>query len=234
MIEKQAPLVMGAGPRLPRPSPTDLCNAFTVLTPLPGLRPDLPSPSFARATLFFPVVGLVVGAFLVSLNSMAASLPSVGLTITLSLLWMLLSWPLHTPVARSTGERCGLAACFLAKVLLLNCMPDGRAAALLFSPVLGRWAIVVLAIGARDADHPGRKLNSSIAFAYFGWSSVFAGGVLSTIGDAAGILVFVATAAFVLGLRLVAHRLLHGFTWRTLCMAVQAVEVFAIVLVALL
>ncbi len=232
MSDMQAPLVMGAGPRLPRPSLADLRNAFAILTPLPGPRPGLPSPAFARATLFFPAVGLAIGACLALLNSL--SMPSPGLAVVLTFFWLLVSWPLHAPLAGSTGERWGLAASIVAKVVLLVSMPDGQAAAVLFAPVLGRWAIVVLAIGARDAEHPGRKLNSNIAFAYFGWSSVFAGGVLTTIGDAAGVVVFVATAAFVLSLRLLAHRLFGGLRWKSLCTAVQVVELFTLALVALL
>src|SRR5512140_3349127 len=52
----------------PLPRPGDLLAALGLLTVLPLRRPARESEAFGRATLFFPLVGLCVGALLVGLD----------------------------------------------------------------------------------------------------------------------------------------------------------------------
>jgi len=226
---------MGAGPQVPRPKLADLVAAFAILTPTPKPRPHENSPAFARATLFFPLVGLGVGALLLLLQRIVEARPTpLVAAVMMVAVWTFLTWPTTRPLTPSIATRLVVIALLPTKVMLLAMMAQAQDAALLFAPLLGRWAIVVLAIGARDADHPGRKLNSSIAFRDFGWTSAATGAVLAWAGNAAGTIVFVATAAVVLGLRLVAHQAWSGFTWRSLCLAVHIIETLTIALVAAL
>jgi len=225
MERPSPPLVMGAAPGAPRPNWRDLAAAFAILTPIPGPKADVRAPLFARATLFFPLVGLLLGSTLAIIERSFGHLGSGLMPGLVVVIWTALSWPTFAPNAASAlalGARGGLV---LLKLLLLSGLVHAQATALLVIPVIARWAIVVLAIGARDANHAGRKLNPGISFREFGWTSVFAGAVLAWSLEALGVLVFVASAALILATRLLSHRLAGGVSWAGLCTSVHGLEV---------
>lgn len=225
MPEPRKPLVMGAEPRLPLPAARDLVSAFAALTPLPWPRPGVQSAAFARAALFFPLVGLTAGTVLVAVQHLAALLCPEWVTVLLVMLtWTVITLP-STELSPHGWRRLAVVLLFLlVKTGLLLSVGNGRGLALLLAPLLGRWSLVVLAIGARSAGEANRKFNPAITFREFGWTSVFTGAVLAGCADAVGILIFVAAAAVALSLRLLCHRLLGGVSWPALCVCVHVVE----------
>ncbi len=225
MPEPRKPLVMGAGPSLPLPTGRDVVSAFTALTPLPWPRPGVHSEAFARATLFFPLVGLTVGvALTVVQRGLAPLCPDWLIVVAVVAGWTVITLP-TTEFSRSISARLGaIVLSFVAKSALLLSLSNGRGLALLFAPLLGRWSLVVLAIGARSAGAAGRKFNPAISFREFGWTSVLTGAVLAACADAVGILIFVGAAALALVMRLFCHRVLGGVSWRVLCACVHTVE----------
>ena len=108
-----------------------------------------------------------------------------------------------------------------------------RPAAVLFAPLLARWALVVLATGLRDAAAPGRKFNPAITFREFALASVFSFAALFAVGEAFGMLIVVAVAALTLTLRLSLHRLVGGVSWRVLLTCVEGIEMFVLGICAL-
>jgi cobalamin synthase len=219
----------GASVTLPRLR--DPLVALAALTALPLPRPDPRGSELARASLFFPLVGFLIGALLVLVDRAAASaLPhwaSAGLLVAV---WALLAreWRTDPP-----GFLC-LLLVWLLKWLCLSQMHAARPAALLFAPLLGRWCIVVMATGARDAAAPGRKLNSGITFREFALTSVIAGSILMTLAQFLGLVVFACVGGIVLGLRLVVHRWPGGVSWPLLLGSSQIVELLVLALLAAL
>lgn len=215
---------------VPRPTWRDLGAAFAILTPLPGPKADVRAPQFARAALFFPLVGLTIGFVLANLRRGAGDDIAGMMPWLIVLIWTALSWPTFAPNAASAIALGIRAVLVLGKLMLLGLLLHAQATALLVIPVIARWAIVVLAIGARDANRSGRKLNPAISFREFGWTSVFAGAVLCWSLEALGVLVFVSSAALILLARLLAHRVGGGISWAGLCTAVHALEVTTLAL----
>lgn len=208
------------------PQLRDLQAALGMLTALPFDRHDIRSGAAAPATLFFPVVGGLIGLLLVGSNRLiAAHLPPFVSAIILVAIW--------EAVAAGSGEaapgyRLFLAVVLLAKVALLAAHITSRPAALLFAPLLARWAMVVLAVGARDAAAPARKLNAAITFREFALTSVFTCAVVFTVAEAFGILLVVGVAALTLGLRLWQHQRLGGTAWRRLLASAELVELLVL------
>lgn len=225
MAAPQKPLVMGAGPSLPPPTFADLVAAFAILTSLPGERPGVQSDRFARACLFFPVVGLTVGVLLAATHHVLAPFcGGVLLSTAVVAVWVLLTLPTTDLTSGGRQQRLLTVALLVGKAAALGLGSQAQELALVLAPVLGRWTIVVLGIGARDANAPGRKFNPAIAFREFGWTSVFTGAALAWSADAVGILIFVAAAATVLALRLLCHRFLGGVRWTSLCLSAHLIE----------
>ena len=125
-----------------------------------------------------------------------------------------------------------MAGLLLLKTLLLATCVASRAAALVFAPMLARWAIVVLAVGARDLAAPSRKLNAAITFREFALTSVFTCAVVFTVADAFGILLVVGVAALALALRLLHHRRPGGTAWPQLLASAELAELLVLGLAA--
>jgi cobalamin synthase len=239
----EPPAPVGEGDS-PLPRPRDLVAALRLLTALPMEGPEHQSEAFSRAALFFPVVGLMIGALLAGLRGLMGSrLHGWVLSIALVTVWETLSGAellrLQWRGWNAEPDDRGLAAAatVISLVTKVVCMaqPSGsRPAALLFAPMLARWSMVVIAVGARDADAPARKFNAAIAFREFAWTSVFTFTVVFAIAEAFGIFVVVSTAALTLAVRSLAHRWTAGVSWRLLLLAGQGIESFVIVLFALL
>jgi adenosylcobinamide-GDP ribazoletransferase len=224
------------------PHPRDVAAAIGLLTILPATRPDHKSEAFARATVFFPVVGLGIGALLVLVNAQIADrLPVWFVGIVIASTWEALTraqgaracgailrlqrWPLPIFVA---------AVVVIAKAMGLAAQRGTRPAALLFAPLLARWCIVVLVTGARDAAAPGQKFNSGVTFREFALTSVFTFAVVFSLAQAAGILAVICIAGVTLGVRLLLHRCVGGVSWQGLNAVAAAVEMLVVALFALL
>ncbi len=215
------------------PRPRDLLAAIGLLTALPLPRPDVRSEAFARATLFFPLVGLLHGAVLAGLNwLMTGRLHPWMVATVLVATWEVLGW--NRERLSTLAGRAAWVAAPLAKIVCLTAAARARPAALLFAPMLARWCMVVLATGERDAGAPMRKFNPSITFREFALTSVFSFALLLALADAIGILVVVSVSAATLAVRLLAHRWVGGVTWAFLSASARGMEVLVLLLFALL
>ena len=223
------------------PRGRDLWAAVGMLTALPVERPDIHSAAAAPATLFFPLVGGLIGLLLAGANwAVGDQLPAAASAVVLVALWEGLGRGIALQVGGSVsvsrGRRGGVPplagmlaiAALPIKVAVLAAAVAGRPAALLFAPMLARWAMVVLAVGARDAAAPSRKLNAGITFREFALTSVFTCTVVFTIAEAFGILLVVGVAALTLTLRLLQHRQPGGTSWPLLQASVELVEVLVL------
>ncbi|HVM95995.1 MAG TPA: adenosylcobinamide-GDP ribazoletransferase [Candidatus Acidoferrales bacterium] len=204
----------------------DLRTALAALTVLPFERSEPRGSGLARSSLYFPLVGLLIGAALLATNHIGSrSTPAVS-AVLLVATWAVLArdfdgWPICLIV-------WPLKWWFLAR------HPAVQSATFLFAPLLGRWSMVVLATGARDAENPGRKFNPGIQFREFALTSVTAGGVLLTLAQFLGIVVFVCIAAVVLAARLALHRWIGGIRWSLLVCASMVVELLVLALLTML
>lgn len=215
-------------PRTPLPHPRDLLAAIGILSIVPLARPAPHSTAFARATLWFPCVGLLLGSALAAANwIMASRLPPWVSAVLLVAMWEALA-------GRNGAPAIPRLVSVLIKIVGLAVAPAARPAALLFAPLLARWGMVVLATGARDADAPGRKFNDAIAFREFALTSVFALAVVFTVAEAFGILIVVCAGALALGLRLYAHRRAGGISWPFLVTGMLGVEALVVAVCAVL
>lgn len=227
-----------------RPTLSDFSAALGTLTILPFERADPQSGRFARAALFFPVCGLLTGAGLACIDRLLGpSLPAGLEAVVLVVAWEALGGfgTLHALVTRRNATRSDRWLGAAITVFLLGVKADGlygavatRTAALLFAPMLGRWAMVVLATGARSADAPTRKFNPGITFREFALTSVFTLVALFILGEATGVLVAVCAAALALGVRLLLHRWPGGVSWASLQSAGLLVETAVVLLFAAL
>ena len=221
----------------------DLLAALGLLTRLPLPRPSPGSVAFARATIFFPLVGLGIGAVLVAVNWLGVG--RLGLWVAAVVLvacWEGLSRPLGLRGAGNESKRPGAhwvirafaGGLIAAKIGCLSLRTGSRPAALLFAPMLARWCMVVLAVGARDADDPGRKFNPALTFREFALTSVFTCAALFWVAEAAGILIMVCIAGISLASRLLTHRWAGGVTWPMLDVGARAIEALVLFLWAVL
>jgi len=217
---------------------SDAWHALALLTAAPLPAPPIGSDAFGRATLFFAPAGLLVGAALLGIDRLAVE--SAG-AWTAALI-VVVAWELLTAarpsraLAQISGTEHGLGIALCSAVKLLAVVPNAQLhpAALLFAPMLGRWSMVVLGVGARDARHPGRKFCSAIGFGEFAWSSVFAFAVVFTLTDAVGILIVLALASITVLMRLLLHRVGGGVTWTWMLATAALAEVVVLGLFALL
>ncbi len=220
----------------PLPRLRDLLAATGTLTVVPLPRPHPGSEAFGRAALFFPVVGLLIGALLAGLHWLAVSrLPPWLAGVVVVGAWEALT---GGALLRAWTPRraAGLVVMGASVAVKIACTvaAASRPAALLFAPLLARWALVVLATGVRDAAAPERKFNPAITFREFALASVFSFAAVFAVAEAFGILLVVSVAALTLGLRLLVHRWTGGVSWRFLLACVEGIEVFVLAVCALL
>jgi hypothetical protein len=86
----------------------------------------------------------------------------------------------------------------------------------------------------RATAAPGRKFTPAITFREFALASVFSFAAVFAVAEAFGILLVVGVAALTLGVRLLVHRWAGAVSWRFLLACVEGIEVFVLLLCALL
>lgn len=236
------------------PRPRDFSFAVRFLTALPvGTGGE-----FGPATLFFPIVGLIIGVAAAAADSipgLPAPLRGVLAVLVLGALSRWSGWrgvglvagalpqAASRPAAleamgRENPGPLGWAIASLlvaAKLGALWSPGPLQPWALLFAPMLGRWALVIAAFSARLArpGAPGPRFAAGITFREFGWASVIAVGVSLVFLEAIGLVVALGAAAVSIVLRLVWHRWLGGINPPTLRASGEIVEVAALMLFAL-
>jgi adenosylcobinamide-GDP ribazoletransferase len=109
------------------------------------------------------------------------------------------------------------------------------ARALLIAPVLGRWALVVLAHGARPVRGGTAAVLQlgRVTFREFAWSSVMAFAITLSLADAVGLVFVIVAAAIATGIRLVAYARCGAMSVDVLGAGVETVETAVLAVAAL-
>ncbi|MGH7857374.1 MAG: adenosylcobinamide-GDP ribazoletransferase [Candidatus Binatia bacterium] len=213
-----------------------------------------------RAALFYPVVGLLMGAILVLLDHslllfLSQDITNVFLVGALAIMSAgrqldgfgntadgLIGFrgrehALATMRDRPLGT-FGTAAIFFLLILKLRSFDlladQARTFGLLLAPMVGRWTMVVLAHGSREAGPPGEssKFAREIGSREFAVASVFALATLLSLTEGFGLVIAIAVATLTVGLRVYLHRRLGGVTHQSLGAVSEAAETLVLILFA--
>ncbi len=226
--EQQAALEARPSANEPAALVVQLLTAIRELTivPMPGADDE----ARGESALFFPVVGLALGAVALAVSDgLPAAMPSTVRAMLLVGVLAVLSGGRHLGgVARTaTAPGCGndgairargvavAAALLLAQISVLAGLTGGALiAGLLFAPTLSRWSMVAFAFGSRTvrggtADDLALR---GMKFREFAGASVMALGVTLTYTEAWGLVVILAVGVFAIGSRVVAHSVWGGVT----------------------
>jgi hypothetical protein len=94
--------------------------------------------------------------------------------------------------------------------------------------------MVVLAVGARDASSPTRKLAPAVLFNEFAFASLLTLAAVFSIAEGVGILLGVTAAALTVGLRVLLHQRKGGIAAESLVIGGQLIEIATLWLVVAL
>lgn len=196
----------------------------------------------ARATLFFPVVGAALGSAVAGCALVLADVVSrsaLSIMCILSLVALSRGLGLRGVGAVAGSARWdrawqGRTASVAAVVVVLvgkGAMLAATAESLVgyavfLAAVLGRWAPVVLAHGARPvkAEVSDPLAVGRVGSREFAWSSVIAIGISLAVADALGLVAVVAAALTSTGVRIWAYRYRQGMTAALLAASIELVE----------
>jgi adenosylcobinamide-GDP ribazoletransferase len=214
-----------------------------------------------RPALFYPVVGLLIGIGLAVLDwilrpALSQQLTSVVLVAALAVVsagrhldglantadgligFRGREWALTVMRDRRLGT-FGAAAVFFLLILKVRgfdvLSEEERTLALMLAPMLGRWAMVVLAHGSREAGPPehATRFAPAVGSREFAVASVFAFLVALAFAEASGLIVLIVVASLTMGLRLYFHYRLGGITDQSLGAVAETAETLALVVFAL-
>ena len=218
---------------------TNFLTAFQFLTIL-RLKKSLPGDKAAlgQSATFFPIVGLFIGALVWGIDwllhatfpPILLSLGLVGLLAAISRGFQLFGLANcvdalvggadsqhHTALQKNSMLGAfGILAliCVLAlKVYALNLLYGGyRDLAIFLSPMLGRWACVVMAYSSRPARNGGvgAILVQGVEFNEFALASLIALGVLFTLIEIVGIALVIPLGGLIIGFTLYCNLRLGG------------------------
>ena len=231
---------------------------FLTIFPWPR-RAERSAGEIAAGSVFFPVVGFLLGSILVLVNSAFKPFVPAGiLSVALVALLALLSRGFHLDGLADTfdglgagGERervlkimddphtgvFGLLAVVLVillKVRAIELMDAERWRALLVAPLLGRWAMALLAYRSAAAKEGlGSSLNGSMTGRRLFFSTVIAVALVTSFAGIAGIGIMISAAFFTIACRSYFHRRLGGVTGDIFGAVGELSETSALVLFAL-
>jgi adenosylcobinamide-GDP ribazoletransferase len=234
--------------------------ALQFLTVCPWFRALHPSAEeIGAASMFFPLVGFLLGAILACTNWLLASyVPPEFLGALLVTLLVLLTRGLHLDGLADTfdglgagGDRehvlgvmddsrtgaFGVLAIVLViafKLRAITFMRDGRWQALLMAPVLGRWAMVLLGYQARSArEGLGRTVVEHMRGRHFLAATVMSLTVIWFVSGGPGLGIALVVCIFSLGCKSYLHRRIGGVTGDTFGAAGELSETLALLLFGL-
>jgi adenosylcobinamide-GDP ribazoletransferase len=219
---------------------------FLTIFGRPAARREVSPQEIGESAAFFPIVGLLLGVILVSCNRLLEDhVPAPVLGTMLVTLMMLMTRGFHLDGLADTfdglGAKGGRAEAHramrdsssgvfgllaLVVVVFLKCrcleiMGDGRAEALLLSPMLGRWAMVLLAYRAHSPrDGLGRMVVRAMKARHFAFAAITAAAAAWIISGISGLYVTLAASALAGAMRSCFHRRFGGVTGDT-CGAVE-------------
>ena len=235
-------------------------HLLTIIRPKKNLPVD--EATVGRAAIFFPLIGLLIGALVWGADSVLRPvLPATLLSIILVGLLAVLSrglqltglgksadglWGTADPrqrVARMRDRPLGRWG-ILALVFVLACKGSAltfvyggyRDIALLLGPMLGRWACVVMAYSSRPArdEGLGSIFVQGVQFNEFALASLIALGVLFTLIEIVGIALVLPLGGLIIGFTLFCNRRLGGVTGENWAAVGELVETAALCLFVLL
>jgi cobalamin synthase len=218
---------------------SDIAAASGTLLTVPLAGCDPRTAAFARATPVFPLFGLIVGAgILVLERGLLYHLPPAIAAVLFVLAWEAMTRVAAVRIALQEPRHIDLQRVLLllvstVKVAGLAFAPAARVPAALFAPLLGRWSLVVLATGTRDATRTGRKFNGAITFREFALASICTFAICFTIAEFVGVFLVVGAAALTLLLRVTLHHWNGGLTWTWLLLGCESVEALVVLLLAI-
>ena len=214
-------------------------TALKFLTVLPWPRKfSTTQGGIGRSAPLFPVVGLCLGLVLVLVNRLLDQYLSPGIHSTLLVtLLILMTRALHMDGLGDTfdglgakGDRetalkamqdsCtgifGLVAVVVVivfKIRAIEVLGDGRDQALLLAPVMGRWAMVVLAFGSESArEGMGRIMVEHVRGPHVLLATAFTLLLIIPLAGRTGLLIALSISLFTLISSRVLHRRLGGVT----------------------
>ncbi len=252
--------VASVDPNSPETLWADFCSAVRAITIL-RLGTEAPPERIDRFALFYPLIGFLIGITLWLLDwtlrlVLSQEMTSVFLVAALAILsagrhldgfantadgligFRGREWALATMRARPLGS-FGAAALFFLLILKVRgfdlLAEQTRTLGLLLAPMLGRWAMVVVAHGSREAAPQGEaaRFAPRIGSREFAVASVVCFVLLLALAQALGLVVLIVVAALTVGLRLYFHHRLGGITDQSIGAVAETVETIALVVFAL-
>jgi len=236
-----------------------LAAATLTLWPIIDERSQGNAAQRARAMVYFPIVGFILGVILATVDRTAGLISG---PVARSFLVLIAGAGLSLGLANrgvadtvemirrgtrpaSTGlARIGPAGAIAAIVALafeiwcLSRITDdaGRARALVMAMMLSRWAIIPIGYGLKPLEHwgLGTPYEGGISFREFAVSSAVALGLTMGLYQNLGLAVIVALALTILAMRLVLSRRMGGASGYTLAGGCALVEVVAFAVLAAL
>jgi adenosylcobinamide-GDP ribazoletransferase len=213
----------------------------------------------ARAMVYFPIVGFVLGAFLAIVDRAAGLVAGpggrsfvaliVGAALSLGLANRGIAdtaevlrrgtRPASTGLTR-IGPLGALTAilAFALEVWCLSRIGDdaGRAGALVMAMMLSRWAIIPIGYGLKPLEHWGLGVpyEGGISFREFALSSVVALGLTMGLYENVGLAVIIALALTILAMRLILSRRMGGASGYMLAGGCALAEVMTFAVLAAL
>ena len=238
---------------------TVLAVATLTLWPLLDERSQGTASQRARAMVYFPIVGFVLGVVLAIADRAAGFVAGVvGRSVVALIVGAALSLglanrgvadtvevlrrgtrPASTGLTRigPVGASAAIVA-FACEVWCLSRIPDdaGRAGALVMAMMLSRWAIIPIGYGLKPLEHWGLGIpyEGGISFREFAVSSAVALGLTMGLYQNVGLAVIIALALTILAMRLVLSRRLGGASGYMLAGGCALTEVVTLAVLAAL
>jgi len=234
-------------------------TALKFLTVFPWPR-EFPTTQGAigRSAPLFPVVGLCLGLVLVLLNRLLDPHLDPGiLSALLVTLLILMTRALHmdglgdtfdglgakgdreTALKAMADSRTGIFGLLAVVVVIvfklraIEVLGDGRDQALLLAPVLGRWAMVILAFGSESArEGMGRIMVDHVQGRHVLLATALTLLLIIPLAGRTGLLIALSISLFTLISRRVLHRRLGGVTGDTFGAVGELSETTALVIFA--
>ena len=249
-----------SNPNTPEALWADFRAALAALTII-GRATDATRASIGRTAAFYPAVGLAIGLGIGVLDWILRTFLSQEITSVLLVgILALLSagrqldgfantadgligfrgreWAIATMRDRRLGSSGAAAIFFLLmlKVRSLDLISGPiRFAGLLLSPLIGRWALVALASGARSAGSTEEvaRYDPGLTSRELAIASVFGVLVTLVVAESLGLLVLIVAGLATAALRVYFDRRLGGVTGQSLDAGAEALETLTLIIFAL-